>query len=559
MNIKNNNTNTVSKNLSVMLKTSAVMAGLLAGSSFAAIDDGVTPQIVGGTASTPYSRPYQVALLMNGRQGCGGTLISSSWVLTAAHCLDNASTSSLTVKVGAHSMRSGDGQTIRVSQIINHENWRGANGIRSGNDIGLLKLASPASSQYKPAKLPTQLIEDQYAGVGSYVTVSGWGLTSNRGSQSDILREVDLPVISNASCSSQLQFNLPGSVICGGGTGGVSACNGDSGGPYAISANGDFYSIGTVSWGSECRGATAFTRTTSYVDWIKAKTGIGEVDDMPPTARFSAQVSDMSVNFTSTSTDDKGVVSYSWNFGDNNTSVQINPSHDYAVKGDYTVSLTVTDSRGQTDTTSQVIKIDGGVVLPGCDGINAWSASTSYQLDDVVSYLNNKYQATWWSTGAQPNVYSNVWKNLGECSSTGENQAPVASFNVTTSELSASFTDSSTDDQAVVSRVWDFGDNTSSNSVNPIHVYNAEGTYYVTLTVMDAEGLTSVSTQQVTVNESTNTGCSGIETWTATAVYLTGDEVALNGVKYKANWWTQGQNPAESGDWGPWTASGTCN
>ena len=130
---------------------------------------------------------------------------------------------------------------------------------------------------------------------------------------------------------------------------------------------------------------------------------------------------------------------------------------------------------------------------------------------------------------------------------------------MTTSELSASFTDSSTDDQAVVSRVWDFGDNTSSNSVNPIHVYNAEGTYYVTLTVMDAEGLTSVSTQQVTVNESTNTGCSGIETWTATAVYLTGDEVALNGVKYKANWWTQGQNPAESGDWGPWTASGTCN
>lgn len=556
MNIK---TKRVSQNLSVLLKTSAVMVGLISASSFAAIDDDITPQIVGGQESAPYSRPYQVALLMNGRQGCGGTLISSNWVLTAAHCLDNASTSSLTVKVGSHSMRSGDGQTIRVSQIINHENWRGANGIRSGYDIGLLKLASPASVQYKPAKLPTQAIEQQYAGVGSYVTVSGWGLTSNRGSQSDVLREVDLPVITNASCSSQLRFNIPGFVICGGGTGGVSACNGDSGGPYAVSANGEFYSIGTVSWGSECRGATAFTRTTSYVDWIKAKTGIGEVDDMPPTARFTAQVIDKTVDFTSGSTDDNGVVSHSWNFGDNTSSTQINPSHDYTAKGNYTVSLTVTDTKGQTDTTSQVIKIDGGVVLPGCDGINAWSASTSYQLDDVVSYQNNKYQATWWSTGAQPNVYSNVWKNLGECDSVGENEAPVASFSFTTSQLTASFTDTSIDDNAVVSRSWNFGDNTSSNSVNPTHTYYAKGNYTVTLTVMDAQGLSSISAQQVTVDDTTNPGCSGVETWRATEVYLTGAEVALDGVKYQANWWTQGQNPQDSGPWGPWTATGTCN
>jgi secreted trypsin-like serine protease len=130
-----------------------------------------TPHIVGGKESTPYSRPYQVALLFNGQQGCGGTLLSKDWVLTAAHCLDNVSTSSLTVRVGAHSIRANDGQTLRVSQIISHENWRGANGIRSGYDLGLLRLASPASSEYTPAKLPTAEIEQTYASVGRNVTV----------------------------------------------------------------------------------------------------------------------------------------------------------------------------------------------------------------------------------------------------------------------------------------------------------------------------------------------------------------------------------------------------
>ena len=183
-----------------------------AGFNTIAFENEVTPNIVGGSETTPYSRPYQVALLFNGRQGCGGTLISKDWVLTAAHCLDNASTASLTVRIGAHSIRSNDGQSIAVSQIINHEYWRGANGIRSGYDIGLLRLASPASSEYTPAKLPTQQIEQNYANVGDYVTVSGWGLTYNQGSPSDVLREVNLPVISNSSCSSQLNYSLPGSV-----------------------------------------------------------------------------------------------------------------------------------------------------------------------------------------------------------------------------------------------------------------------------------------------------------------------------------------------------------
>ena len=197
---------------------------------------GPVTSVVGGTETQPYSRPYQVAMLYNGRQICGGTLISNQWVLTAAHCLDNASTSGLSIRVGAHRLSSGDGQTIPVSQKVVHHYWGGANSIRSGYDIALLKLSTPASAQYTPAKLPTAEIMNNYASVGRYVTVSGWGQTSNNSQGgSDVLREVDLPVISNAQCSQQLNFNMPASTICGGGDGGVSACRGDSGGPFAVS------------------------------------------------------------------------------------------------------------------------------------------------------------------------------------------------------------------------------------------------------------------------------------------------------------------------------------
>ncbi|MDT8998629.1 trypsin-like serine protease [Paucibacter sp. APW11] len=377
----------------------------------------LNPQIVGGTVTTPYSRPYQVALLMNGRQGCGGTLISADWVLTAAHCLDSASTSNLTVQVGAHSISRRDGQNLRVSQIIRHENWRGAQGIQSGWDIAVLRLASPAPASITPAKLPTLAIESQVAGVGRYVTVSGWGLTSNQGSPSDVLREVNLPVISNPSCSSELAFNLPASVICGGGTGGVSACNGDSGGPFAAGANGKFYSIGIVSWGNACRGATVFTRTSSYLDWIAQKTGVkpdGDTpNDLPPVARFTATVTGLNASFADGSTDDKGISRWSWNFGDNSSSTQQSPSHAYAKSGSYTVTLTVTDTANQTNTTSQVVNV--GDTNSGCTGVPAWSASKIYAIRDIVSYKGKKYEASWWSYGAAPDIYSNVWTLQGNC------------------------------------------------------------------------------------------------------------------------------------------------
>ena len=541
--------------MKMTLSALAILSALASMTTSASAVD-VSPNIVGGTETPAYSRPYQVALLMNGRQGCGGTLLSREWVLTAAHCLDSASTSNLTVKVGAHSLSQNDGQVLRVSQIINHEQWRGANGIRSGYDIAVLKLASPADAKYTPAKLPTAEIERQYASVGNAVTVSGWGLTSNRGRPSDRLLEVALPVISNANCSSQLNYNIPNSVICGGGQGGKSACNGDSGGPYAVRVGNDFYSMGTVSWGIGCSGATAFTRTTSYLNWIKNKTGLNDPIDAPPVADFDVQVNQFNAQFTDRSSDDKAIASHYWQFGDSQggTSSDVNPSYQFSQAGTYTVSLTVTDSAQQTHTTTQSVQI--GSAMP-CNGVTPWSATIAYALGDKVSYQGFEYEATWWSQGAAPDRYSQVWRKGSACSDTTD-PAPTVEFSVTTSGLVATFSNLSRDNGQITQTNWLFGDGNSSTEFSPTHSYRAAGDYQVSLSVTDDQGQVSQVTKTVSVSSGDNTGCNGIQPWSAEQVYLAGDQVTVGNMIYRANWWVQGENPTASGPWGAWQANGTC-
>ena len=81
------------------------------------------------------------------------------------------------------------------------------------------------------------------------------------------------------------------------------------------------------------------------------------------------------------------------------------------------------------------------------------------------------------------------------------NVPPVANFGFTTSGLTASFTDSSSDsDGSIASRSWNFGDSTSSTATNPSHTYAAAGTYSVTLTVTDNAGATNTKSQSVTVS-----------------------------------------------------------
>jgi len=293
---------------------------------------------------------------------------------------------------------------------------------------------------------------------------------------------------------------------------------------------------------------------------IKDGSGCGTTGNKAPTANFTFSADKLDVRFSDTSTDDKGVVSYAWNFGDNSTSSVKEPNHSYSVDGSYTVSLTVSDAEGLTNNETRTVSVSAGDTSTGCDGVSPWSISSNYALGDVVSYNGYKYQAIWWSTGAKPDVYINVWSRKSECSGDGgiENEAPIANFTHRANNLTVGFTDSSSDDKAVVSRSWNFGDGSSSTRVNPSHSYSIDGSYNVQLTVMDVEGLSATRSQTITVADGTDTGnCSAA--WSTSTVYNSGDKASQGGKEYKANWWSRDQSPASnSGQWQVWSFVADC-
>jgi chitodextrinase len=216
------------------------------------------------------------------------------------------------------------------------------------------------------------------------------------------------------------------------------------------------------------------------------------------------------------------------------------------------------DADGGSDVEMQSITVEKGGTNTGCDGLSAWSITNSYKAGDKVSYSGNRYEATWWSTGARPDVFSNVWRNDGKCTGSGENQAPVADFTHSADELTVSFMDNSTDDKAVVSHSWNFGDGSSATTENAIHTYANDGSFSVQLTVVDAEGESNTSTKTVNVAKG-GTGSCTAPAWSASTIYNTGDKASQAGNEYQANWWSKGDSPAEnSGQWQVWELVASC-
>jgi PKD repeat protein len=168
--------------------------------------------------------------------------------------------------------------------------------------------------------------------------------------------------------------------------------------------------------------------------------------NVAPVANFTASTNGLTATFTDTSSDSDGsIASRSWNFGDGTTSTAANPSRTYAASGTYNVTLTVTDNGGLSHSRTTAVTVSGG------------------------------------------------------------NVAPVANFSVSTSGLTATFTDSSSDsDGSIASRSWNFGDGSSSTLTSPSKTYAAAGTYNVTLTVTDNGGLTHSRTTAVTVGSTGN-------------------------------------------------------
>ncbi|CAH3026001.1 unnamed protein product, partial [Porites evermanni] len=243
-------------------------------------------RVIGGQDAKPGAWPWQIQLQRSGRFICGGSLISSTWVVTAAHCVAGSSNpSSYKVVVGDHNRNANEGteQTIGVRKVMSHPDY---NKPRLSSDIALLQLSSPAklSERVNPVCLPSH---DSDVPTGSTCYITGWGKIKHPGGSHPILQQAMMPPIDNAKCKQRIQASgisiaFTSQMLCAGVENTIlSGCHGDSGGPYVcLNADGKTYTLhGAVSWGSgRCDAKqlfTVFARVTQFRAWIKTHTGLG--------------------------------------------------------------------------------------------------------------------------------------------------------------------------------------------------------------------------------------------------------------------------------------------
>ncbi|XP_069313127.1 transmembrane protease serine 11C-like [Eulemur rufifrons] len=239
----------------------------------------VTPsgnKVTGGLDAEEGEWPWQASLQWNSVHRCGATLISNSWLITAAHCFVNDNDpKGWNVSFG---LLLSDPQTQRsIKDIIIHENYHYP---AHDNDIAVVHLSSPVlyTSNIRRACLP----EATYTfPPNSDVVVTGWGTLKSDGTSPNILQKGLVKIIDNKTCNSGKAYGgviTPGMLCAGYLEGRVDACQGDSGGPLVgANSKGIWFLAGIVSWGDECalpNKPGVYTRVTYYRDWIKSKTGL---------------------------------------------------------------------------------------------------------------------------------------------------------------------------------------------------------------------------------------------------------------------------------------------
>ena len=149
---------------------------------------------------------------------CGGTVIASRYVVTAAHCVQDKAEFQIFVRVGEHDLRTaGEAEverTVRVAHILLHANYTLRLGWDS-NDIALLELAEELDLA---THTPACLASPGHQAAGNTATVSGWGTLEFGGDKAHTLQEVEVPVLSHEECSNNMVVTITKDMLCAGAT-----------------------------------------------------------------------------------------------------------------------------------------------------------------------------------------------------------------------------------------------------------------------------------------------------------------------------------------------------
>jgi secreted trypsin-like serine protease len=260
-------THTWTKRLGVVAAAAALA---LAGASLPAqartgpAPDAPSQQVVGGERAAKGEFPWVVRLSM----GCGGAMITTRVVLTAAHCVGRTGrNTSITATAGVTDLQ--DSSRIRVRSTYVYR-APGYVDVDRGKDWALIKLASAINVPTLP------IASDSSLNNGTF-TVMGWGATSEGGGQSRYLLKAEVPFVNDSSCGTAYRNAGYGFVdsdmICAGfPQGGVDTCQGDSGGPMVRrDSTGAWRQVGIVSWGEGCarpRFAGVYSEVSTFASAI---------------------------------------------------------------------------------------------------------------------------------------------------------------------------------------------------------------------------------------------------------------------------------------------------
>jgi len=261
-----------------LLLIALLLAGFAVSAQAKPVSD-ITPRIIGGIDTNPNDYPWATALLFAdvndgfNAQFCGGTLIASRWVLTAAHCVNSfSSASEIEVAIGINNLDNISNTDRKIVQnIFMHPDY---DTISLDNDIALLELAIPSNNAV--LAIADNNLTDNIA-IGELMTIIGWGATSPlplTPAYPNLLQETQIPRFNFDNCNTIYNSTLTSNMICAGfAAGEKDTCQGDSGGPilYFNTSDNTYYQTGVTSFGNGCAVANnpgVYTRAANYLDWI---------------------------------------------------------------------------------------------------------------------------------------------------------------------------------------------------------------------------------------------------------------------------------------------------